>query len=290
MLVALFRLFAILPLPLLHGMGVVLGWLVYWSASGYRQRMQNHLALAGFSQHLSAAIAEAGKSIMELPFVWCASQRRVQRSVQVENWEMVQKHLDLGQGIIFLTPHLGCFELTAQAIAQHTELTVMYRPPRKSALKPLVEGARARHNLALAPANLTGVRILAKCLKQGKPIGLLPDQTPRLGEGVWADFFGKAAYSMTLPAKLQKMGQAIFILTWAERLPRGRGFVVRFVEFPQTPMPSADSPATAPSAAQQARQINAAMETLIAQNPAQYVWSYNRYKTPPGVAPAERES
>ncbi len=280
MLVFAFRLFALLPLPVLHGIGVLLGWLVYLSSTNYRQRMRSNLSLANYQHLLKKAIAEAGKSIFELPFVWCANSARVQNSCQIENWELVQKYLDAGQGIIFLTPHLGCFELTAQAIAQHTRLTVMYRPPRKSMLKPLVEGARARQNLELAPANLNGVRKLAKTLKAGLPIGLLPDQTPHQGEGIWATFFGKPAYTMTLPAKLQKMSSAVLILTYAERLPWGRGFLVRFAPFAQ---------ALEGSPAEQARAINAAMEELIARCPAQYVWSYNRYKTPAGVAPATGE-
>lgn len=274
MLVLLFRLFSYLPLPLLHGLGKMLGWLVFWGAKGYRQRMRKHLALAGFSPYLSSAISEAGKSIFELPFVWCASEKRVQASCRVENWAMVQAYLDAGHGIIFLTPHLGCFELTAQVIAQHTHLTVMYRPPRKSALKPLVEGARARHNLELAPANLAGVRILAKTLKQGRAIGLLPDQVPNQGEGIWLDFFGQPAYTMTLTAKLQKMSKAVMVLTYAERLPWGRGFVIHFVPF--------SGPEQVTDVASQTQAVNRAMEELIARCPAQYVWSYNRYKIPPG--------
>ncbi|WP_338846359.1 lysophospholipid acyltransferase family protein [Massilia sp. W12] len=274
MLVSLFRLLAFLPLPVLHALGWLLGWLVYLCAGGYRRRMRANMAKAGVSHALRQAVGEAGKGVFELPFVWCASPARVRRACRVENWELAQAHLDAGHGILFLTPHLGCFELTAQAIAEHVRLTVMYRPPRKAALKPLVEGARARANLELAPATMAGVRILAKALKNGQPIGLLPDQTPRLGEGVWADFFGQPAYSMTLPAKLQKMSKAVILLTWAERLPYGRGFVIRFSPF-ETGL-TGDAKA-------QARQINAAMEELILRCPAQYVWSYNRYKIPPGV-------
>jgi Kdo2-lipid IVA lauroyltransferase/acyltransferase len=274
MLVPLFRLLSYLPLPLLHALGCALGWLVYLLAPSYRRRLRANLALAGFQGELAQAVAEGGKSIVELPFVWCARPERVARHASVDNWALVQGLLDSGRGIVFLTPHLGCFELTAQQIALHTALTVMYRPPRQAALKPLVEGARARHNLHLAPANLAGVRVLARTLKKGQPIGLLPDQVPQEGEGVWADFFGRSAYTMTLPAKLAQMGAAAIVLVYAERLPWGRGFVVRFVPF--------DGKLEG-GPAQQARAINLAMEQLIARCPAQYFWSYNRYKAPAGA-------
>ncbi len=132
-------------------------------------------------------------------------------AANIENWELAQTALESGRGVIFLTPHLGCFEIIAQAIAQRIPLVALYRPPRKAALKPLIEDARTRPNLTLAPANLSGVRTLLKTLKKGAAIGLLPDQVPQQGEGVWANFFGKPAYTMTLPAKLQQMTEAAVI-------------------------------------------------------------------------------
>jgi KDO2-lipid IV(A) lauroyltransferase len=274
MLVIFFRLLSTLPLPLLHGLGSALGWLVYLASPSYRRRLRDNLRGAGFGQHLGAAIAESGKAIVELPFVWCADPARVARHATDENWDYVQSVLDRQQGILFLTPHLGCFEITAQQIALRTPLTVMYRPPKKAALKPLIEGARARHNLHLAPATLSGVRILAKCLKRGEPVGVLPDQVPQEGEGVWAPYFGRSAYTMTLPAKLAQLGKAAIILVYAERRPRGAGFIVRFVPFEG----SLDG-----GPAEQAATVNRAMEQLIARCPAQYFWSYNRYKQPEGV-------
>ena len=281
MLVIIFRLLSTLPLPLLHLLGSALGWLVYLASPSYRRRMRANLEGAGFKGELSRAVAESGKAIVELPFVWCAKPERVARHAVTENFELVQSVLDSGRGIVFLTPHLGCFEMTAQQIALRTELTVMYRPPKKAALKPLIEGARARHNLHLAPANLAGVRILARTLKKGQPIGLLPDQVPQEGEGVWAPFFGRSAYTMTLPAKLAQMGDAAVILVYAERLPAGRGFVVRFVPFEGE---------LSGTAAAQAGAVNRAMEQLIARCPSQYFWSYNRYKQPEGVAAPEAQA
>jgi KDO2-lipid IV(A) lauroyltransferase len=281
MLVPIFRFLSIFPLSFLHAAGAALGWLVYLSSPSYRRRMRDNMTQAGYAQHLSAAVAEAGKSIVELPFIWCADPKRVSRHASDENWAIVQTELDAGRGVVFLTPHLGCFEIVAQEIALRTELMVMYRPPKKEMLKPLIEGARARDNLLLAPATMSGVRMLAKCLKKGKPIGLLPDQVPQEGEGVWATFFGRDAYTMTLPAKLAQLGDATIIVTYAERLPGGKGYVIRFVPFDGT---------LEGDTAQQAQAINSAMERLIARNPSQYYWSYNRYKVPAGIAAPNKEA
>jgi len=241
--------------------------------------MKDNLARAGYSASLPSAVAEAGKNILELPFVWCAESQRVLRTAHVEDWDVVQNALDAKRGIIFLTPHLGCFEILAQKVSTRTPLTVMYRPPKQKALKPLVEGARARDTMGLAPATLSGVRTLLKKLRQGEPIGILPDQVPQEGEGVWADFFGKQAYTMTLPAKLHQMTGAPIILAYGERLPGGRGYTLHFVPF---------TGALEGTPEQQARAINAGMEALIARCPAQYFWSYNRYKKPDDVeAPPE---
>ena len=281
MLVFLFRTLSVFPLPVLHALGALLGWIVYLASPSYRRRLRGNLEHAGYGALLRSAIAESGKAIVELPFVWCAPQDRVTKHVRMENWELVRRQLDSGKGIVFLTPHLGCFELTAQQVSLRQELTVMYRPPRKSALKPLVEGARARQNMHLAPANLSGVRMLVKALKGGQPVGVLPDQVPQEGEGVWAPFFGREAYTMTLPAKLAQLGRADILLTYAERLPHGRGYVIRFVPF--------EGELTG-TAAEQAASINRAMEQLIARCPSQYFWSYNRYKRPQGVAAPDAEA
>ena len=275
MLLRFFKFLAIFPLPVLQAAGVIAGWLVYALAPGYRRRMRENIAHAGYLPLLPAAIAESGKNIFELPFIWCGHPARVLQKATIHNWDVAQAALDSGRGVIFLTPHLGCFEIIAQAIASRTPLTALYRPPNKAALKPLMEQARARNALRLAPANLGGVRTLLKVLRDGGAIGLLPDQVPQFGEGVWTDFFGKPAYTMTLPAKLAQMSRAQLVLSYAERLPLGRGYAVHFVAFTRELSGTLE---------EQTRSVNAAMEQLIARCPSQYFWSYNRYKgTPPSA-------
>lgn len=272
MLLRLFQLLSYLPLPLMHVLGAAAGWLVYASSPAYRRRMQTNLAQAGCTAVRAQAIAEAGKSLLELPFVWCGDPERVLRSAQVHDWEVAEQALGKGKGVLFLTPHLGCFEIIAQVIASRIPFTALYRPPRIARLQPLLEQARGRGSLTLAPASLAGVRVLLRTLRGGGCVGLLPDQVPGAGEGVWTEFFGKPAYTMTLPAKLAQMSGTPLVLSYAERLPHGAGYAVRFVPFEGELSGTPE---------QQARVINAAMESLIARCPAQYFWSYNRYKGKP---------
>jgi Kdo2-lipid IVA lauroyltransferase/acyltransferase len=271
MLLFIFRLLSHLPLFVLHTIGAALAWLVYWFAPGYRRRLKENITRAGYEKYLSAAVTESGKSLSELPFVWGAPVEKVRSKVRVENWEIIQKAADMGKGVICIAPHLGCFEIVVQAVGNRMPSTVMYRPPRKAEHKPLFEEGRKRSQVKLAPTSLSGVRTLAKALKNGEAIGLLPDHVPRLGEGVWTEFFGRPAYTLTLPAKLRQMSGAPIIMVYSERLPRGKGYVLHFYPFEEEMGETAE---------QQARAINAAMEKLIARCPAQYFWSYDRFRKP----------
>ena len=86
---------------------------------------------------------------------------------------------------------------------------------------------------------------------------------------------------MTLSAKLQSMTDATIILAYAERLPHGRGYIVRYSNFEES---------LEGDPKQRAEIINKAMEKLIARCPSQYFWSYNRYKKPEGVPPPDQET
>jgi KDO2-lipid IV(A) lauroyltransferase len=281
MLLSLARLASALPLSLLHRLGALLGRIVYLVSRRYRGYLVANLRGAGYEDHalLDQAIAEAGKALLELPAIWMRPHAAVAGLVvEVSGWELVEAALEGGRGIIFLTPHLGCFEITAQYYAWRARaevpLTVLYRAPKNKALEPLLRAGRKRPNLRLASADLRGVRILMRALRQGEAVGILPDQAPGVGEGEWAEFFGRPAYTMTLAGRLAESSGAQVILAYAERLPRGRGYHLHL-----SPMP----PRLAGESS--ARALNRALEGLIRRCPAQYVWGYNRYKVPAGAEP-----
>ncbi|PKO82889.1 MAG: lipid A biosynthesis acyltransferase [Betaproteobacteria bacterium HGW-Betaproteobacteria-11] len=267
-MIALFRFLSRLPLHVLHNLGALVGLLVWLASPAYRRHLRENLAAAGLAAVHWAAVAEAGKGLLELPKVWLRPQAEVvARVVRVSGWEQVEAAWSVGRGIVFLTPHLGCFEITAQYYAARRPMTVLYRPPKQAWLQTLIENGRGAH-LTLAPADLSGVRRLLKALKAGEAVGLLPDQVPGKGEGVWAPFFGRPAYTMTLAARLAETG-ATPILAYAERLSYGAGFHLRLFDL-RAPL--------AGSLAERTAQINAALEGLIRECPTQYLWGYNRYK------------
>lgn len=270
-------------LPTLHALGTCLGWLAWWLSPTYRGHAQRLLAQAGQGRVVRRqAVAQAGRMAAELPWLWLRpADRPLGTLVQWQGDGLIADALDAGRGLVLLTPHLGCFEVCAQAIAERfghrTRLTAMYRPARQAWLRALEETARNRPGLATVPAALAGVRQMIRALRKGEAVGLLPDQVPPDGMGVWAPFYGRPAYTMTLAARLVQQTGAALLLIWAERLQGGRGYLLRVA--PASPLPSqaADDDALQVACA---RSVNADMERLIAQCPGQYLWGYDRYKQP----------
>jgi Kdo2-lipid IVA lauroyltransferase/acyltransferase len=269
------------PLSILHAVGGVVGWAGYLLSPTYRRRFRANVMQAGVERRASRpAIAEAGRLLMELPYLWMRpAAESILGKVRWHGDALIAEAHERGRGIVFLTPHMGCFEVTAQAYAEryaarHGPITVLYRPARKPWLRDLVDTARARPGLAAAPATLSGVRQMMRALRRGEAVGLLPDQVPPDEMGVWAPFFGKPAYTMTLAARLAQQTGAVVLLVWGERLPMGSGYVVHL-----SPLEEALPPGTG-AQAESAAAVNRAMERLIRRCPRQYLWGYDRYKTP----------
>ncbi len=274
-MITLFKLLSMLPLWLLHGAGWVLGWLVFVVSATYRKRFVLNARQAGLSaRDWLPAVGESGKLVAELPKLWLG--RSVTLDWAGDAQAHVQAALKLGHGIVFLTPHLGCFEITAQAYAQRfgqtdKPMTVLFRPPRQAWLRALVGQSRQRPGLLTAPTTLSGVKQMIKALKSGESVGLLPDQVPPQGMGLMAPFFGREAYTMTLSVRLVQQTGACVLLAWGERLSWGRGYRVHVLPL-REPLPNVLADAVVA--------VNQAMEQLVRQRPGQYLWGYARYKQP----------
>ena len=267
------KLLANLPLCVVHFSGAVLGWISYVSYQKYANFITQNLRLSNltrdevsFKKTLHRNISETGKAFLETFAIWFKDYEKLQHWYQgCTGWAHVESALAKGKGIIFLTPHLGCFEITSLYYGQFHPITVLFRPPRQGWLMPLINQGRQRGNVSLAPANAQGVKRLLQALKRGEAIGILPDQAPHEGEGEWAPFFGRPAYTMTLASKLAEKSGAQVLMAFGERLANGRGYHIHI-----RPVKAGGINSTT--------LLNQEIEKAIAQCPSQYMWVYDRYK------------
>ncbi|GGP23580.1 lysophospholipid acyltransferase family protein [Silvimonas iriomotensis] len=290
MLVRLLRPLAYTPLCILQAIGAGLGWIAWWTSPTYRRRLaDNSKRAAQYDTTLDyirlrrSSIVEHGKGAVELLAAWLRTVPDVAAMVkEVKGREHLEAALARPEPIIFVSPHLGAIEVCGVYLAHEMPraLAALYRPPKLKWLEPLMLASRDRANGRAAPANAQGVRMLLKTLKEGQAVYILPDQAPGGGEGAWAPFFGHRAYTMTLLSRLARSSKATVLFCFAERRPCGRGYVMHIepMQGSFTGDPLAD-----------ATTLNHNLEGLILKAPSQYLWSYNRYKTPAGAPAPESE-
>lgn len=283
MLKVLLRVLAKLPLRFWHGVGAWGGQLVFYRNARYAQQLRDNLQQSGvasdpaaFDALLRLTVRELGKAAAEIIPIWFRPYSHVLSLVtECRGWEHVDAAVGAGRGVMVITPHLGCFEMVSLYYAARLPMTVMYRPPRQQWAEKLMRAGRARGYVTLATADIRGVRALLRALKRGETVGILPDQVASRGDGVWASFFGRPAYTPTLPSRLYQATGAVPLLMFGERLPDGHGYRIHIL--PLDIDLSGDKTASTVA-------LNTALETLIRQYPVQYLWSYNRYKRPGGAA------
>jgi KDO2-lipid IV(A) lauroyltransferase len=277
----LLRLAGHLPLRWLHGVGAGIGWLLWLVPNPLRHKATQTLSLVltqfeGKSRHklLKSTLIETGKSALELCKIWSGDARALTLVREVRGGELFDQALASGRGLIIAAPHLGCWELLNFWLCSHTRIAIAYRPPRQAALEPLL--IKARGTLAaeqVRAEGAAGVRTLFRRLSAGGVVGILPDQQPKAGEGEFAPFFGTPALTMVLLSRLAQRTGATVLFAFAERLPKGTGFRIRFLPAPQG---IADHDlATAVTA------LNRGVEDCVRLAPEQYQWAYKRYSIRP---------
>ena len=266
----LLRLLGCVPLSVASLCGSLIGVAAWAASPSYRRKLTNNMKMAGYGPGSvrRQAIMEAGRMVAECPYVWTHQPRQISRKVFTADTDPIEEAERRGKGVLILTPHLGSFEMGARYYAARRPITVLFKPPKIDWVRRWLIAARAVEGIEAVPPTVGGVRTMLRTLRRGDIVGLLPDQVPTAGDGIWASFFGQPAYTMTLPQRLVEMTDCTVVLAMAERLSGGRGWRMHFESFDETPSPEI---------------INKHFERLIRRMPEQYIWGYNRYKRPPGV-------
>lgn len=265
----------------------LIGWLVYVFSQRERRVTQANLRVAypQLSRREQTALTRESlrhstATMLELGHAWMAPPEKVESGIlEIQGKDILDAAGTDKSGVIVLAPHFGNWEVLNVWLSRHVRLTAMYEPPKLSALDPVIRHGRERGGTQLVPTTSRGVATLLKALKRQEAVGILPDQEPGWGSGVFVPFFNRPAYTATLLPRLVARTGARVVIGVAVRHP-GRGFALHFM--------AADPDVYSHDDQTSAAGVNASIEAVIALAPAQYQWEYKRYRKCPDQPPIQR--
>lgn len=274
---ALLRIAGRLPLSWLHALGAFAGRLLAWTGTREARVARRNVELAfpaldpeARRRFVRETLAETGRTTFELAKFWGVPPAQALRLVtDVRGRERFDAALAQGRGVLVAAPHLGAWELLNLYLSTLAPLTILYKAPRGAATEALLTATRGTLGAEAVRAEASGVRLLFRRLREGRVVGILPDQRPKGGEGEDAPFFGHPARTMTLLSRLAEKTGAPVLFAFAERLPRARGYRVHFLD--------ADPAIASPDRALAVAALNRGLEDCVRVAPAQYQWTYKRY-------------
>ncbi len=274
---ALLQLLSRLPLPFLRRFGALLGRLAALprQSRAVRTVARNlELCYPGQTAAWRAAVLRAnfvhtGMLTMEFAKIWgMPPDWTLGRITRVHNEQLFHDAIAVGRGTIAIVPHFGTWEVMNPWLSQHVAPVIMYKPGKDAGVNAFVLAARSRLRTTLVPTDESGVRAVFKALRKNGFTAILPDHLPDASGGLHAPFFGINALTGTLVPKLVERTGCRVIVMHCLRTPEG--FEMYFSE-PDAGIYDADT-AIATAA------LNRTVEQVIAVDPAQYQWSYKRFR------------
>ncbi len=280
----LIRLLSWLPLWLSHALAVPLGCLLNALPLRKHRVVDRNLTLAfpgldepGRRRLRREHWVEMARLVMEMGVVWHWSERKLLKHiVAVEGWEHVESARQQGRGFLMVGAHLGNWEIMNLYATIRQPMICLYKAPKNPRVDQLLTRSRQRFGGQLVASGSPAMRKLLKALREGGGIGLLADQQPKQGEGVFTPLFGEPALTMTLVNRLAGRTDCAVMLMSTRRIPF-RGWTIR--------VDRADDRVADPDPVIANTCLHEWLEASIGDTPAQYLWSYKRYSIrPPGHA------
>ena len=268
-----------LPLPLLQLIGTIAGSMIWLFSSKTSAVLRTNIKLVfpeltPSEQTLLARASsiETGKMIFENLYVWTQDHQKVLTHItQVRGLSKAKAALKNGKGLVLVLPHIGNWEVLNHLLGKEFALVHMHQPASNKAINELIQNFRARTGTRFTPVGTQGIRQQLKTLAEGATIGLMPDQEPDINTGEFAKFFGIDCLTGELPGKLAaKTGAALMTVSCLRSESKAGQFTVVFNEI---------EPEQADISIPQL--VNFAIERAVRLAPAQYLWSYKRFRTRP---------
>ncbi|MCJ8169511.1 lysophospholipid acyltransferase [Atopomonas sediminilitoris] len=284
-IVALLKLFALLPWPVIKALGGLVGGLMWRVPNRSREVVRINLK-ACFPEMPEAeredlarrSLKHIGHTIMEAASAWMWPAERTLKLVrQVENHELLKQALASGKPLVLITSHLGNWEVLNQYAASQCKTIILYRPSKLAVVNQLITERRSQQGNPLVPSTREGILKLVKGLRDGGIAGIAADPEPSVSSGEFVPFFGVPTLTSKFVPSLVVGGKANALVLHAFRLEDGSGFKVVFEPAPEA-LFSDDVP-TAVAA------LSQAIEHAVQRYPAQYMWSMKRFKKRPAGMP-----
>jgi KDO2-lipid IV(A) lauroyltransferase len=226
---------------------------------------------------VEANLRDIGSMMVEFALGWMGSDRRMAAlPTRIEGLEHLQAARARGKGVLLVGGHFSHLELCARLVSQRIRIAGMYRRMDSTVFEWVV--LRARLHYAAAMFDKDDIRGTVKYLRSGGTLWYAPDQDMRSKETVFVPFFGVPAATITATHHLARLSGAVVIPFFHRRLPGSQGYVLRLA----APLENFPGPDMLDDTAR----VNACIEQMVREAPAQYLWVHKRFKTRPPGQPA----
>lgn len=278
----LLRIACWLPHRAVLATGRIIGRIAYRIAHQRRRIVKRNLRLCYPDLREAERVALAkrhfealGMSLMEMGLGRWASDDRLARLTTIEGVEHVLKAVNAGRGVILLSAHFTTLEISGRVLKLHIPpFDAVYRKNRNEFITEILRTGRERS--AAKTIEKSDIKSMVRSLRQGRVVWYAPDQSfSRKGAEV-VPFFGVPSMHATATSTLARLGDAVAIPYFPQRLPDGR-YVLRILE-PLDNFPSGDL-------VEDTRQYVRVLEEHIRRCPEQYFWLHRKFKNLPETFP-----
>jgi len=265
-----------------------IGRLIYRIAGKRRQIANTNLRLCfptlsdiEREQLLREHFKYVGLAVVESGLSWWGNPASLPKLGQITGMQHLEKALQRGKGVILLTGHMTSTDLGGKILGialMDTDhpIQVMYKPAHNLLINTMM--VRGRELQARRLFKHRDIRSFIRGLQENLPSWYAPDQDFGLKQSVFTDFFGIPTATLTTTARIAAKTGAAVVPYFPIRLNGNQGFEIRILPEWKN-YPSGDDIVDA-------RRVNAAIEAVVQEFPAQYLWMHRRFKTrPEGLAP-----
>ena len=279
----------LLPRPLARAKGIVLGLIVYLLFGRLRRVGMRNLALAFPDMNhrdrrriLRGTYVSLGRQLAEVCLFPRYTRENVSQIVVYEGFENFERAYARQKGVLFLTAHLGAWELSAFAHSlQGHPLAIVMRSLDNPRVDRLIQSYRTLHGNRTVDKD-DFVRGLLAAMRNGETVGILMDTNMTPPQGVFVDFFGIPACTASGLARIALRTDAAVVpafTVWDSKL---RKYTLRFdpaIELVRTGDDQADIIANT-------AKFTRIIEEYVRRYPDQWLWVHRRWKTRPEGQPS----